>query len=111
MASSLERLKAVPESLATRKGALYILGKAALENDEPERAKEFLHAYLDLNPDPLYRPYAYYHLAECRRRLGDKAGGRAFDVQAASTHFGTLYERLSRERLARERLEPEGTWV
>src|SRR6516165_5337542 len=111
MASSLERLKAVPESLATRKGALYILGKAALENDEPERAKEFLHAYLDLNPDPLYRPYAYYHLAECRRRLGDKAGGRAFDVQAASTHFGTLYERLSRERLARDLLEPEGTRI
>jgi tetratricopeptide (TPR) repeat protein len=111
MASSLERLKVIPESLATRKGALYILGRAALENDEPERAEEFLRAYLDLNPDPLYRPYAYYHLAECRRRLGDKAGGRALDVQAASTRFGTLYEQLARERLARDLLEPEGTRI
>ena len=52
MASSLERLKAVPESLATRKGALYILGRAALENDEPERTEEFLRAYLESQPRP-----------------------------------------------------------
>src|SRR5947209_12039441 len=89
MASSLERLKAVPEAHGTHRSALYLLGKAALENNEPERAEEFLRAYLNLNPDPLYRPYAYFHLAECRRRLGDKAGGRALDAQAASTRFGT----------------------
>ena len=111
MDSCLERLEAIPESLATRKSAFYILGRAALENDEPERAEEYLRGYLDLNPDPLYRPYAYYHLAECRRRLGDKAGGRALYAQASSTHFGTRYERMARERMSRELMEPEGSGI
>jgi tetratricopeptide (TPR) repeat protein len=105
---ALEGLIPIPESLATHKTVLYLLGRAALEIDEPERAEDYLRAYLDLNPDPLYRPYAYYYLAECRRRLGDKAGGRAFDVQASSTHFGTCYERMARERMSRELLEPGG---
>ncbi len=79
-----------------------------MRTTNPSRTRSSCAAYLNLNPDPLYRPYAYYHLAECRRRLGDKAGGRAFGVQAASTRYGTLYEQLARERLARDLLEAEG---
>ena len=91
--------KKVAEDARTQGVALALLGKAALQLDEPERAELFLRAHLELEPDPLSRPYIYYHLAECRRRLGDAVGGCEFDNQAASSGFGTLWERLARERL------------
>jgi tetratricopeptide (TPR) repeat protein len=101
--SSCEQgLKSLPEDRGTQRAALYWLGRAALLIDEPKRAEAFLRAYLDLNPDPLYRPYAYYHLAECRRRLGDSLGGLNFDRKAAATRMGSVYEQLARERLEAE---------
>ena len=44
-------------------------------------------------------PFAYYHLAECRRRTGDPTDASEYDLKAASTHFGARWERLARERL------------
>jgi hypothetical protein len=41
-------------------------------------------------------------LGSCRRQLGDEAGGRECDAMAASTHFGSVWERRARERLAAE---------
>jgi tetratricopeptide (TPR) repeat protein len=102
IAASEEGLRDVPQAHGTHRAVLYWLGRAALLIDEPKRAEAFLRAYLDLNPDPLYRPYAYYHLAECRRRLGDSLGGLNFDRKAAATRMGTVYERLARERLEAE---------
>jgi tetratricopeptide (TPR) repeat protein len=90
----------VPEDGSTQRSVLSLLGWAALEVDDPERAEDFLHSFLDLEPDPLYWPYAWYHLATCRRGLGDEAGGREYDAMAASSRFGCRWERYARERLA-----------
>jgi tetratricopeptide (TPR) repeat protein len=90
----------VPQDGTTQRSVLSQLGWAALAVDEPARAEGFLRAYLELRPDPLYLPYAWYHLGGCRRRLGDEAGGRECDARAASTRFGCRWERLARERLA-----------
>jgi tetratricopeptide (TPR) repeat protein len=95
-----EGRKKVPEDRTTQRSFFYYLSRAALLIDEPEQAETWLRAYLELKLDPLYRPYSYYHLAECRRRLGNAVGGREFDNRAASTQFGTRCGSLARERLA-----------
>jgi tetratricopeptide (TPR) repeat protein len=92
----------IPEDRVTQRAALYLLGKAALVLNDPARAESHFHTYLELEPNPVFLPYVHYHLAECRRRLGDLDGGQAHDRQAAAFHFGTLHERLARERLAAE---------
>jgi len=100
IAAAEEGRRKVPADGTTQKSTLSLLGRAALRIDLPERAESFLRAYLELKPDPLYLPFAFYHLAECRRRIGDEAGGREFDTKAAATRFGSQWERLARERLA-----------
>jgi tetratricopeptide (TPR) repeat protein len=100
MAAAEERRKTLPGDSGTHRAALYLLGRAALLLDDPECCEHLFRAYLELKPDPLYHPYAYYHLAECRHRLGDLAGAQELDTKAASTHFGTRWERLASERLA-----------
>ena len=102
IASAEAGLKQVPDDGTAQRATLYLLGRAALRLDEPERAEAFLHAYLKLNPNPLYLPYVHYHLAECRRRLGDVVGGRSFDKKAAAAGFGNQWEHLARDRLAAE---------
>jgi tetratricopeptide (TPR) repeat protein len=94
-----EGRRGVPEDETAQRGALYLVGRAALLIAEPEWAESLLDEYLDRRPDPVFRPYAFYHLAECRRRLGDESGGREHDREAASTQFGSVWERLARERL------------
>ena len=81
-------------------GRAYLLGRAALEIDEPKRAESFLLAYLELNPNPLYLPYAHYHLAECRRMLGDAAEGAHWTRRRRPQESATSGEHLARERLA-----------
>jgi hypothetical protein len=83
---------------------LAFLGRAALEIDESERAECFLEEYLELNPEPVSFPFAYYHLAECRRRRGDEAGAHELDIKVASTHFGSRWEIAARKRLAAENI-------
>jgi hypothetical protein len=95
----------LPEDRSTQQAALVFLGRAALLIDEPERAESFLKEYLELEPEPVSYPFVYYHLAECRRRAGDEAGGHEFDTKAASAEFGTRWERLARQRLAGPRAE------
>lgn len=85
---------------STRLSILLILARTALALGEPDRAEDFLRTLLEAGPDPCYRPAVFYYLAECRRRLGDRDGGRALDRQAASSRMGTRPERLARERLA-----------
>jgi tetratricopeptide (TPR) repeat protein len=94
--------RGIPEDGSAQRGALYLLGRAALLIGDPEPAEAFLREYLDRGPQPAYQPYLWYHLAECRRRLGDEAGGRELDRKAASTSYGTVWEQLARERLAAE---------
>jgi hypothetical protein len=59
--------------------------------DVPVRAEDFLRALLELRPDPILLPRTWYHLGECRRRLGDVAGGRECDAKAAATRFGSVW--------------------
>ena len=112
IASACEGRTRLSKDRSTQQAALVFLGRAALLIDEPERAETFLTEYLDLKPEPVSYPFTYYHLAECRRRLGDEAGGHALDSKAASTHFGSRWEQAARERLAaehREMIDREGT--
>ena len=97
-------LKLVAGDGTAQRATLYLLGRAALRLHEPERAEAFLTAYLKLSPNPLYLPYVHYHLAECRRLLGDVTGGRSFDERAAAAGIGNQWERLARDRLAAEGL-------
>jgi tetratricopeptide (TPR) repeat protein len=100
MAAGEKGREQLPEDTGTHKAVLYLLGRAALSIDEPERCEQFYRDYLKLNPDPLYHPCAYLHLAESRRRLGDPAGAREFNTKAAATKYGSRWELLARERLA-----------
>ena len=102
IASAEEGRARVPQDGTTQRAVLYLLGRAALLLDEPRRAEGFLREYLDRGPDPVFHAYAWYHLGGCRRMLGDESSGRDCDRKAASTRFGTLWERLARERLAAE---------
>jgi tetratricopeptide (TPR) repeat protein len=95
---------AFTEDPAIQKVVLSHLGWAALAIDEPATAEAFLREFLDLQPDPVYLPYAWYHLGGCRRRLGDEVGGRECDTKATSTRFGVRWEDRARERLADEGL-------
>ena len=99
IASAEGDLKQVPDDGTAQRAALYLLGRAALALDQPDRAETFLFAYLELDPNPLFRPYAYYHLGECRRGLGDLAGGIAYDKKAASSGIDNCWTRLAAERL------------
>ena len=92
----------IPEDRATHAAVLLLLGRAALYIDEPEQAEAFFHDLVSLKSDPISNACVNYHLAECRRRQGDLRGGRELDLKAASTQFGTRWERLARDRLARE---------
>jgi tetratricopeptide (TPR) repeat protein len=94
--------RAVPQDGRTQVSVLSLLGRAALAVDEPGRAEVFVRELLDLGPDPVYLPFAWFHLGECRRRLDDESGGVECDAKAASTRFGTRWERLARERLEAE---------
>jgi tetratricopeptide (TPR) repeat protein len=77
-----------------------LLGHARLALGDAAGAEPWYRAFLELDPEPVYRPQALYFLAECRQRQGDLAGAIALDREAASTDIGLLYERLARERLA-----------
>jgi tetratricopeptide (TPR) repeat protein len=100
MASADEHRQDVLSDGTTQRATLYLLGRAALLVGEPACAETLLRASFELNPDPVHWPHLYYYLAGCRRMLGDAAGGDDFDTKAASTQFGTHWERLARERLA-----------
>ncbi len=92
----------VPDDGTARRATLSLLARAALQFDQPERTSLFSTPTSSLNPNPLYLTYAYYHLAECRRRLGDVAGGQALDRKAASAGIDNRWERHARERLGAE---------
>jgi tetratricopeptide (TPR) repeat protein len=98
--------KLFPENVRYQRQVLLPIGRAALEIELPEQAEVFLRSCLALEPAPVTVPQVLYYLASCRRCLGDVEGGRALDRSAASSHFGTLHERM-----ARERLETEGILV
>jgi tetratricopeptide (TPR) repeat protein len=91
--------KEIAEDGTTQRAVLYLLGRAAMALNEPESCERFFHDYLDRLPDPLYRPCAYFHLAECRQAVGDSAVAHELYTKAVSPGFGTRWERLARERL------------
>jgi hypothetical protein len=92
----------IPDERTTQREAVGLMGMAALRLDDPARAESFFRLYLELQPAPVWLPQTHYYLAECRRRQGDLDGGRTHDRLAAATAYGTVYERLARERLAAE---------
>ncbi len=99
IASAEAGREAVVQDVKAQRTVLLELGRAALEIDETEQAETFFRSCLASDPSPVSLPMIRYYLASCRRRLGDAEGGRQCDRLAASSSFGTLHERLARERL------------
>lgn len=100
-----ERVGILGNDALTERAAYYTMALAALQIDDVTRAERCLLRYRELQPVPVYYPHILYMLATCRRQLGDLAGGRALDAEAAAFTFGTEHERLARERLAGEAVD------
>ena len=75
IASACEGRTKLDQDHSSQQAVLVHLGRATLMIDDPERAESFLNEYLELKPGPVSFPFVYYHLAECRRRRADEAGG------------------------------------
>jgi tetratricopeptide (TPR) repeat protein len=102
IASAYEGRKRMTIDRSSEQAMLISLSRASLLIDEPRCAQSFLDEFLKLRPDPGSYPFTFFHLAECRRQIGDEAGARELYIKAASTHFGSRWERLARERLTAE---------
>ena len=98
--SAVEGARNISSDIATQRSVFYHGGRAALDIDDTDRAQILLDRYRELNPDPVFEPGLYYHLAECRRKLLDSDGEREFLIKAAAFQFGTQWEGRARERLA-----------
>jgi len=75
------------------------LGKAALALGDPGGAEVYWRRYLDLKPDPVNLPTAWFHLGECRLGLGDRPGARSAYREACAPGLDTHAARLARRRL------------
>jgi tetratricopeptide (TPR) repeat protein len=91
---------AMPTDISVQKSVLYYVGRAAFLIGASDQADDLFRAYLELNPDPIYHSCAYYYLGECRRLKGDLTEAKELYTRASSTHFGSRWEDLARERLA-----------
>lgn len=84
---------------STCRGVLYDLGMAAWTRGDHETGEELWSRYLDLRPDPVYRPTALYFRGECRRLQGNTPGAKADFREAVAMEIDTHYARLARRRL------------
>ena len=84
---------------STCRAVLYDLGMAACARGDHEQGEDYWSRYLDLSPDPVYRPTALYFRGECLRHLGDAADAEADFREAIAMDIDTHYARLARSRL------------
>ncbi len=84
---------------STRRSVSFDLGMAAWVRGDHAEGEECWTSYLDLGPDPVYRPTALYVRGECRRSQGDTAGAKADFHQAIALHIDTHHARLAQQRL------------
>jgi tetratricopeptide (TPR) repeat protein len=93
------RLAEFGQDRNTKSGVLGNLGRTALVLGDYERALGYWQQYLELPPQPVDVPTAYYHLGECRRGLDDFAAARKFYWQATDVGLDTHYAHLAQTRL------------
>jgi tetratricopeptide (TPR) repeat protein len=98
-AQSEARLKDFEGDPSTGRGVLFDLGMAACTRGDFEKGEECWSRYLDLGPDPVYRPTALYFRGECRRQQGDSSGASADFREAVALKIDTHFARLARLRL------------
>jgi tetratricopeptide (TPR) repeat protein len=84
---------------STCRAVLYDLGMAACTRGDVEKGEDCWTRYLDLGPDPVYRPTAFYFRGECRRHLGEESKARADFREAVAMEIDSHYARLARHRL------------
>jgi tetratricopeptide (TPR) repeat protein len=99
------RLPEFERDPGTCRGVLFDLGMAACARGDHAEGLECWSRYLDLKPDPVYRPTALYFRGECRRNLGDPSAARADFREAVGMEIDTHYARLARRRLGELALE------
>jgi tetratricopeptide (TPR) repeat protein len=95
-----ERLPDFEADPSTVRGALYDLGLAAWTRGDYQEGAECWDRYLELDPDPVYRPTAHYIRGECRRLKGNRLGAIADYREALELEIDTHHARLARARLA-----------
>ena len=84
---------------STCRGVYFDLGMAACARGDHEKGEECWSRYLELSPDPVYRPTALYFRGECRRYLGDAADAESDFREAIAMDIDTHYARFARRRL------------
>ena len=58
-----------------------------------EKGENCWNRYLELSPDPVYRPTALYFRGECRRQRGDTSDAEADFREAVAMDIDTLLRR------------------
>jgi tetratricopeptide (TPR) repeat protein len=93
------RLSEFEGDMSTCRGVMYDLGMAACKRGDHEEGEHCWSRYLELSPDPVYRPTAYYFRGECRRERGNASDAKADFRAAVALDIDTHYARLARRRL------------
>lgn len=86
-------------SVATRKSVWSNLALAFRALGEPENARQNWLEYLELAPDPLQLPRAYFYLGELCEELDDLSAARQWREKAVETGIETFLTQKAREKL------------
>ena len=84
---------------STCRGVLYDLGMAACARGDHEIGETCWTRYLELSPDPVYRPTALYLRGECYRHRGERPSAEADYRAAVAMNIDSHYAGLARRRL------------
>jgi tetratricopeptide (TPR) repeat protein len=98
-AQAQARLTEFEGDMSTCRGVMYDLGMAACKRGDHEEGEHCWSRYLELSPDPVYRPTAYYFRGECRFQRGNSSDAKADFRAAVAFDIDTHYARLARRRL------------
>lgn len=90
------------DDVKTRELCLAMAGRARLALGEPAFARDAWEEYLRLEPVPVSRPTAHYHLGECHAQLGDVEAARAAWRAAVDLGIDTHFARQAKRRLVGE---------
>lgn len=93
------RLSRFTGDRATVIGAYGQLGRAAFFLGDLDMSRAFWERYLELRPNPVYLPLAYFYLGETWLRLGETAQARAAFAQAVAPQIDSYDARRAQSRL------------
>ena len=87
------------EDRRTLETCYFLISRAYLAMWLPEKAIEFGRRFLELTPDPVYRPGILYHLGQCAEAMMSSDDARRWYVEAVETGVHVNAARLAAQRL------------